>query len=144
MSQLTVIGYLGKDAETKVFESGARVTKFSVAESEVKKLEDGKYETTHTEWTDVVCWNHLSDRFKHLKKGNKVVAIGRKRTRTSENEEGKKMYFTELNARTLEQCVVPERTGSFPTANDEPFKKGPNHVSATISDADIEQDDLPF
>jgi single stranded DNA-binding protein len=57
-NQITLIGFIGKDAETKALpNSGRMVTKFSVATAESWKDDQGEWQT-RTQWhTVIVIWN---------------------------------------------------------------------------------------
>ncbi len=52
LNQLTIIGFIGKNAETKYLPNGTPVTKFSVA---TKKAWKDQYD----EWQDKTQWHHV-------------------------------------------------------------------------------------
>ena len=56
-NQLTLVGFIGRDSETKTLKSGRQVTKFSVATKESWKAANGEWQEA-TEWHQVVViWN---------------------------------------------------------------------------------------
>jgi single-strand DNA-binding protein len=56
-NQLTLVGFIGRDAETKSLKSGRQVIKFSVATKESWKAANGEWQEA-TEWCQVVViWN---------------------------------------------------------------------------------------
>lgn len=80
MIHATVIGNLGKDAETKTIASGKLVTNFSVATK-------GRGKDTDTVWVRAAMWGDRGAKVQeYLKKGTKVAIVG---TLTTEEYEGK-------------------------------------------------------
>ena len=55
-----------------------------------------------TDWHNVVAWGKLAQTMnEYLKKGDKVGIAGRLVTRSYEDTEGQKKYFTEVVAKDL-------------------------------------------
>jgi single-strand DNA-binding protein len=80
-SQATVMGHLGKDAETKHLGNGKAITEFSVAVSEKRK--DEKV----TSWFAVKVWGDLPDwKVRELTKGALVMVAGRLSVETWEKD----------------------------------------------------------
>jgi len=81
-NNLTLIGFLGNDAEVRT--NGDRsLTTFSIAtQSSYKK--DGKY-INHTEWTRCVVFGKLGEYAADLKKGAHIFVEGEKRSRKYES-----------------------------------------------------------
>lgn len=93
---ITVVGKLGRDAETKQTSTGKTVTKFSVAVS------TGSGDTKTTDWFDVNCWFKLSDYvLGNLVKGNTVMVTGRFQKVTREYN-GKNYESLSVNAFTVD------------------------------------------
>ena len=56
-NRITLIGFLGQDAEARFTPNGTPYTRFSLATS-VSWTENGHDEyKTRTEWHRVICWN---------------------------------------------------------------------------------------
>jgi len=73
---ITLIGFLGQDAETRSTPNGNPYTRFSLATS-VSWRENGHDEyNTRTEWDRVICWNKLADWAGNLHKGAYVEVEG--------------------------------------------------------------------
>lgn len=116
MNRHEIIGNIGKDPETKHFEGGNQVTKFSVATS------NGYYDKDKAEWINqdptwhsVVCWGKLSEyASEHLKKGSQVYVEGPVKNRTVDMDDGSKRFYSETVAKTLKQFVVRAKSGYFP------------------------------
>ena len=80
-NQLTIIGYIGKNAETKQLPNGTPVTKFSVATTRSWKDDKGEWKDK-TQWHTVVAYGqsftHVAPR---LNKGAHVFVQGELTTR---------------------------------------------------------------
>ena len=68
MNRVTLIGHLGKDAETRHTSSGSAVVSFSLATSRKGKVK-GEYET---DWHDITLWGEQAEDC-DLKKGDLVM-----------------------------------------------------------------------
>ena len=80
-NRITLIGFLGKDAETRTTAKGTVCTKFSVATKvSWKDKESGDY-NTRTEWHACVVWAKLGEWAATLKKGALVEVEGELRYR---------------------------------------------------------------
>ena len=81
LNQLTIIGFIGRNAETKQLPNGTPVTKFSVATSKSWKDEKGEW-NEKTQWHTVIAlgqgFAHLAP---HLLKGAHVFVQGELTTR---------------------------------------------------------------
>ena len=97
VNKVTLIGHLGKDAETKFTPGGAAVTRFSVATNRRWKDKQSGEWKEETDWSNVVLWQSeaLSQ---YLTKGKQVYVEGRLQTRSYEDKDGKKVYATEVVA----------------------------------------------
>ena len=75
-NRMTLIRFLGQDAESRSTPNGNRYTRFSLATSvSWKENGNGEYKT-RTEWHRVICWNKLADWAGNLHKGNYVEVEG--------------------------------------------------------------------
>ena len=115
MQQIILTGNLGKDPEVKEFENGGSVANFTVGVTERGyKTKDGKEIPDHTEWFNCVAKNGLAKIVKQfLKKGNKVLVVGKMKTREYEKD-GQKKYITEVLADNLE-LLTPKGEGGSTT-----------------------------
>ena len=55
INQLTIVGYVGKNAETKYLANGTPVVKFSVATRKAWKDEQGEWKD-RTQWHNVIAY----------------------------------------------------------------------------------------
>lgn len=97
VNKVTLLGHLGKDAESKFLPSGVSVAKFSVATSRRWKDKQSDEWKEETEWTNVSLWRS-ENLVPYLTKGKQVYVEGRLQTRSYEDKDGKKTYATEVVA----------------------------------------------
>jgi single-strand DNA-binding protein len=95
VNKVTLLGHLGKDAETKFTPSGVAVTNFTLATSRRWKDQQSGEWKEETEWHRVVMWRseNVSN---YLQKGKQVYLEGRLQTRSWEDKDGQKRYTTEV------------------------------------------------
>lgn len=80
-NQLTIIGFIGKNAETKQLPNGTPVTKFSVATTRSWKDDKGEWKDK-TQWHTVVAYgNGVAQLASRLSKGAHVFVQGELTTR---------------------------------------------------------------
>jgi single-strand DNA-binding protein len=80
-NQLTIIGFIGKNAETKQLPNGTPVTKFSVATTRSWKDDKGEWKAK-TQWHTVVAYgNGFAQLASRLSKGAHVFVQGELTTR---------------------------------------------------------------
>ena len=88
MKNITILGGVGKDPETRTTQAGKQVTGFSIA------VDDGWGENKRTIWFDVSVWGKRGEVIsQHVKKGDKLCVTGELSTREYEG----KTYLT-INA----------------------------------------------
>lgn len=119
LNQHTIIGHLGKDAETRFTQGGKGVTNFSVATTRSWKDQQTNEWKEATSWHNVVLWGASENKLEGLKKGAQVFVQGRSESRSYEDKEGKKVYVTELIAdevRLLGRKAEGTTTGNTATA----------------------------
>jgi single-strand DNA-binding protein len=97
VNKVILVGHLGKDAETKFTPGGAAVTKFSIATGRRWKDQQSGEWKEETDWHNVVLWR-AENLANYLLKGKQVYVEGRLHTRSYDDKDGKKQYFTEVVA----------------------------------------------
>lgn len=115
LNRIQLIGYLGRDPETRFTPSGKRVTHFSLGITQ--HWRNGEENRESTEWVNVEAWERLSETCQeYLKKGSLVYIEGRMKTDKYEDN-GSNRYFTKVVAlqvqfldrrRSDEEVAVPE------------------------------------
>lgn len=100
-NSVQLIGHVGKDPEVRTFDSGRKLTSFSLATSDTYKNPKGE-KVTDTQWHNIVMWGKLAEiAAKYLKKGEEVCIEGKLIHRNYETENGEKRYITEINVNDL-------------------------------------------
>ena len=95
LNRVQLIGYLGKDPESKFTPTGKKVTQFSVAISNRWKSKEGDSKE-YTEWVNIEAWGRLGEICsEYLKKGSLVFVEGRLKTDRYE-EKGEAKFFTKV------------------------------------------------
>lgn len=89
-----IAGHLTKDIELSKTQKGNSVAKFTVA---VNGIND------NTDFINCVAWNKLADIVNmYCKKGDLVTVEGRISVRNYENQQGQKVYITEVVANNVQ------------------------------------------
>ncbi|MFO3796118.1 MAG: single-stranded DNA-binding protein [Anaerolineales bacterium] len=100
LNRVQLIGYLGRDPETRYTPTGKKVTTFTLGVTERWKSEGELKE--YTEWFNIEAWGRLGEICQeYLHKGSLVYIEGRLRTDRYE-EQGEMRYFTKVIALTLQ------------------------------------------
>lgn len=102
VNKVTLLGHLGRDAETAFTGNGTAVTKFSVATSHRWKDKDSGEWKEDTNWTNVVVWRQ-EKLGELLTKGKQVFVEGRLQNRSYEKD-GEKKYVSEVVAEEVVIC----------------------------------------
>ncbi len=100
VNKVILVGRLGKDAETKFTPGGAAVTKFSVATNWNRKDQQTGEWKEETDWTNVVAFK-AENVSQYLTKGKQIYVEGRLSSRSYDDKDGKKMYYTEVVANDI-------------------------------------------
>ena len=102
LNRIQLIGYLGKDPESKYTPTGRRVTDFPIAITQRWKDEAGETKE-HTEWVQIEAWGRLAEIcHEYLRKGSLVYVDGRLKTDRYEDQSGETRYFTKVVAQTVQ------------------------------------------
>ena len=96
LNRIQLIGYLGREPDSRFTPSGKRVTHFSLGVTQRWKTGDENREST--EWVNVEVWDRLAEICsEYLKKGSLVYVEGRIKTDKYEDN-GSNRYFTKVVA----------------------------------------------
>ena len=96
-NQVQLIGNVGNAPEIKNFESGKKVSSFSLATNEYYHKEGEKIQ--QTDWHSIVAWGKQAELVeKYVDKGKEVAIRGKLNSRSYKTETGEKKYVTEILA----------------------------------------------
>ena len=100
-NQATLVGNIGKDAETKFTASGTAVTTFSIATTRSWKDQQTNEWKEATDWHNITLWRK-ENLAQYLVKGKQVFVTGRIETQSWEDQKsGEKKYRTVIVADTV-------------------------------------------
>lgn len=100
-NKVQLIGHLGADPEIKIFDSGKKNAKLSLATSENYKSANGE-KKEQTQWHNVIAWGKTADiAEKYLHKGSEVAIEGRLSYRSYDDKNGETKYITEITINEL-------------------------------------------
>ncbi len=95
---ITFIGNLTDDPDLRFTQNGAPVASLRVA-SNRRFTDRGGNQQEETTFLNVNCWRDLAENAaESLKKGDRVIVIGRVRVRSYDNREGQTVWTTEIEA----------------------------------------------
>lgn len=158
INQTVIVGRMTREADLRHTGSGIAVATFTVAVE--RSFSNGQGER-ETDFINVVAWRKTAEVVANFtSKGSLVGVTGRLQTRNYTNNEGKKVYLTELvceNFQMLEPKSVTEKrkaeTGyqshqTKPAASTPKEPDYPKYSTDPFNDnndsIDISDDDLPF
>lgn len=112
LNRVQLIGYLGKDPETRFTPSGKKVCNFSVAVGRKWKSSEGEQKEA-TDWFNIEAWGKLGEICQqYLGKGRLVFLEGRLHTdRVEDKEKGEARYYTKV---ILSQMQILDRRSGEP------------------------------
>lgn len=106
-ASITVVGNVGGDPEIRFTQSGKAVASFSIANTPRKKNAAGDWEDDETLWLRVNVWGWKGEAAAEtIRKGNRVIVVGRLSPRTWETKEGEQRTSLEVTAD--EVAVIPK------------------------------------
>lgn len=95
---MTLIGNLTADPELRFTASGAAVVSVRVAQTR-KFTDRSGQEREDTLYMNANCWRDQAENIaESLSKGDRVIVVGRVKTRSYENKDGQTVYVTEIEA----------------------------------------------
>jgi single-strand DNA-binding protein len=96
LNRVQLIGYLGKEPESRFTPNGKKVAHFSLGISQ--RWKSGNETKEYTEWVNVEAWGRLGEiAQQYLKKGSLVYVEGRLKTDKYEDK-GETKYFSKVVA----------------------------------------------
>lgn len=100
LNRITLIGSLGKDAETKSINKNSTVTKFSLATSRGVQQPDKTWKE-YTTWHNITAFNFTKSVTDELTKGTKIFIEGRQENNSYKDKDGVQKYSSEVIAEKI-------------------------------------------
>ncbi|WP_288846655.1 single-stranded DNA-binding protein [uncultured Fructobacillus sp.] len=142
INRVVLIGRMTKDVELRYTQSGTAVGSFTLAVNRPFKNNDGEREA---DFINAVIWRKQAENFANFTgKGAQVAIEGRLQTRNYENNQGQRVYVTEVvvdNFSLLESKAEADKRRAE-NGTSQPAQQS----SAPVNNGgiDISDDDLPF
>jgi single-strand DNA-binding protein len=101
LNKVQLIGYLGKDPESRTTPTGRKLSVFSLAVT--RRWKSGGESKEATDWFNVEMWGKLGELSQQfLKKGSLVYLEGRLQTDRYEDKGGETKFFTKVVGNVLQ------------------------------------------
>lgn len=141
MNSTCLVGRLTKDVELRYTPSNVAVATFTLAVNRTFKNESGEREA---DFINCVMWRQQAENLANFaKKGALIGIIGRIQTRNYDNQQGQRVYVTEVVA---EQFQLLESKGQQSNQGQKPAQQQAPDFSrnANTNPLDIDDDMLPL
>ena len=144
MNKAILIGRLTKDPELRYTSSNRAVCQFTVAiDRPFTNQSTGQREA---DFINVVAWDKTGENIgKYMTKGRLIAVEGRIQTRNYENNEGKKVYVTEVianNVQFLESKNSSSNNNSLNDMPEPPMEKTPYDFADNSDDNSPSEDTM--
>lgn len=153
INSTVLVGRLTKDADLRYTGSGIAVASFTVAVERPFTNAQGEKET---DFINCVAWRKTAEVISNFtRKGSLVGVTGRMQTRNYTNNEGRKVYITEVVCENFQMLEPKSVTESRAQGNNQPNQSQNNYQQNNTNydsdpfqnnndSIDISDDDLPF
>lgn len=141
INSVTLVGRMAGDAELKYVNESMAVATFRLAVNRNFKSQDGKREA---DFINCVIWRQQAENLANwAKKGALIGITGRIQTRNYENQQGQRVFVTEVVADNFQllESRKDRETGQSQEYSQPDFSQ---QAPANTSPMDISDDDLPF
>lgn len=150
INKAIIVGYCGRDPETRYLPNGDAVTNFTVATTERWKDKASGEQQERTEWHRINCFGKLAEiAGQYLKKGSHVYAEGKIQTRKYQDKDGVDRYVTEIRCNELKflsKAPEADAGGSTPSKpqQQKPAAKPAAKTAPKTTGFEDMPDDIPF
>lgn len=123
---VTLVGNITDDPELRFTPSGAAVANFTVAVNRRYKNQDGQWEDKLDGFFRCSCWRDMAENVaESLKKGSRVVVVGRLQQRSWDDQDGNKRSAFEIQVDEVgpslrwasASVTKSQRSGAAPAAS---------------------------
>ena len=136
INNVTLVGRMTRDAELRYTPQNQAVATFSIAVNRPFKSQNGEREA---DFINCVIWRQQAENLANwAKKGALIGITGRIQTRSYENQQGQRVYVTEVVADSFQLLESQKERDNQPQANSRP------DFGRNTSPMDILDSDLPF
>lgn len=131
MNRTVLVGRLTKNPELRYTQNGKAVASFTIAVNRPFKNQNGENEA---DFINCVSWGKQAENLaNYMSKGSQIGVDGRIQTRTYDNQEGKRIFVTEVLAENI--TFLESRKENQPSEKNAKDQGQP---------MDVSDQDLPF
>ncbi|WP_077616648.1 single-stranded DNA-binding protein [Caenibacillus caldisaponilyticus] len=142
INRVILVGRLTRDPELRYTPSGVAVANFTIAVNRPFTNQEGEREA---DFIQVVVWRRQAENTANfVRKGSLVGVDGRLQTRSYENNEGRRVYVTEVVADSVQFLEPKGARGNAAMMNDNFMQPPQPPIGKTNQDYGNPFDDDPF
>ena len=145
LNHVQLIGRLTKDPELRYTSQGVGVATFTLAVQRNYSDNNGERQT---DFIQCISWRKLAETIaNHLVKGSLIACEGRIQTRNYENQQGQRVYVTEVVVNEVQFLESKEQMQHRKATKQQSFLDNQNleeTLPTYMSDESYSADDLPF
>ncbi|WP_270513374.1 single-stranded DNA-binding protein [Lactococcus lactis] len=142
INNVTLVGRITKEPELRYTQQNKAVASFTLAVNRQFKNANGEREA---DFINCVIWRQQAENLSNFaKKGALIGITGRIQTRNYENQQGQKVYVTEVVADNFQMLESNKSQGQQDNKPQTQNKKPQNNDSFGSDPMEISDDDLPF
>ena len=141
LNRVTLVGRLTRDAELRRTGSGKAVASFTLAVNRNFKTGDGQ----EADFINIVAWGKVAENTaNYCSKGSLVSVDGRLQTRNYENNQGQKVFVTEVVADSVQFLDTRNSNRQVEAPKQEQKQEGYVPNEPLINDFEIDESDIQF
>ena len=141
LNNISLVGRVVRDVELRYTPSNVAVATFTLAVNRTFKNENGEREA---DFINCVMWRQQAENLANwAKKGALIGITGRIQTRSYDNQQGQRVYVTEVVAETF-QLLESKGQGNQGQQRQTQQQAPDFSRNANTNPLDISDDDLPF
>ncbi|KGX85695.1 single-stranded DNA-binding protein [Pontibacillus litoralis] len=148
LNRVVLVGRLTKDPDLRYTPNGVAVANFTIAVNRPFTSQQGSRDA---DFINCVVWRRAAENLaNYMKKGSMIGVDGRLQTRSFDNQEGKRIFVTEVVADSVQFLETKGSSGGSNTSGFQPNQNQMNQPRQEDPFAnngepiDISDDDLPF
>lgn len=142
INNIVLVGRMVRDAELKYTPNNQAVATFTLAVNRNFKSQNGDRET---DFINCVIWRQQAENLANwAKKGALIGITGRIRTRNYENQQGQRVYVTEVVAESFRLLEFNKQNDQNQTQSHSQQPNFGRNEPMQSNPMDISDDDLPF
>ena len=143
LNRALLVGRLTRDPELRRTGNGTAVTSFTLAVDRNFSTRDGQ----EADFINCVCWGKIAENTeRYCSKGSMVSVDGRIQTRNYDNNQGQKVYVTEVIADSVQFIQTNRNNNTATAAQAQTNSYVPNEPIQQFEDEGLvmEEDDIQF